>query len=173
MNTTTSLLLRRRIAPLLVLAGLLACAFPARALCVAVCSCNATVTNVVFSPYQPLANANVDSTGTVRVSCGGLLGLLIPATLSLSVGTGTGYTARALASGSARLAYNLYDSSSFTTIVGDGTGGSSTLSGGVLISALGVVTPQVWTLYGRIPGGQLTALPGSYADTVLVTVTYQ
>ena len=164
---------RRRLAGLLVLVALGAASMPANALCVVACSCNATVTNVVFSPYQPFAGSNVDSTGTVRLTCGGALGLLIPATLSLSVGAGTGYTARALASGSNKLSYNLYSSSGYTTIVGDGTGGSSTLSGGVLIDALGVVTPQVWTLYGRIPGGQSTVIPGAYADTLLVTVTYQ
>ena len=169
----TSLRALRRFAALVALVALGGLSTSANALCIGVCTCNASVTNVLFSNYDPLSSGNIDSTGTVKVTCGGLVGLLIPATLSLSIGSGTTYSTRTMTAGSDKLSYNLYSSSSYTTVVGDGTGSSSTLSGGVAIDVAGIVTPQVWTLYGRIPGGQRTAVPGAYSDTLVVTVSYQ
>ena len=43
----------------------------------------------------------------------------------------------------------------------------------VEVSALATYRPpQVTTIYGRIPGAQISTRPGTYADTVGVTLTY-
>lgn len=146
---------------------------PAHALCLApLCTCTVSTTSIVFSTYDPLSSGNVDNAGNVRIGCGGTLGLLVPFNIALSVGTGNSYSDRAMASGSNRIAYNLYTDSNRTIIWGDGTSGTGLPSGGVLLDLLGLGTPINFPIYGRIPGGQTAAVPGAYQDNLVITVTY-
>lgn len=46
------------------------------------------------------------------------------------------------------------------------------VSGSIQLSVLGSAAPVTHTVYGRIPSGQTTTVPGAYADTITVTVTY-
>jgi len=144
----------------------------ANALCTGICSCSASVAAIVFAPYNPLVASTDDSAGTVQVSCSGVAGLLIPYTISLGAGTSGSVADRKMASGANRLSYNVYTSTAYSTVVGGGAGGGSTLSGSIALNILGLSTPQQWTLYGRIPGGQQTVVPGAYADTLILTLTY-
>ncbi|HEY0954197.1 MAG TPA: spore coat U domain-containing protein [Roseateles sp.] len=158
---------------LVLLLTLLAWCGPARALCLpAVCSCGVTTTNVAFGSYNPLAFGNTDSTGSVRVQCGGVAGLLIPFNIAISAGGSGSYVNRRMKSGINTLAYNLYTDASYTTIWGDGSAASQLISAGVTLDVLGLSPAQTFWVYGRIPGRQLTAVPGSYADTINVTLTY-
>lgn len=159
---------------LLALLGLLlAFTSPAQALCLpAVCSCGVVTTNVAFGSYSPLAFGNTDTTGSVKVSCGGVVGLLIPFNIAISAGSGGSYANRSMASGAHKLAYNLYTDSSCATVWGDGSAATQLISAGVLLDALGLSPAQTFWVYGRIPGRQLTAVPGSYSDTISVTLTY-
>ena len=145
----------------------------ANALCILACSCNTTITNVVFSPYNPLSASNDDSTGSIKVSCGGVVGLLIPVTVTVGTGSSNSFTTRQMVSGANKLAYNLYTSVLYSQVLGDGSSGTGTLNGSVALDVLGVATPQTWTIYGRIPGSQSTVVPGTFADTLVVTLTYQ
>ena len=147
----------------------------AHALCTLLCTCvvNTTTTSVVFSPHNPLAASNNDSTGNVQVQCSGTAGLLIPYTVAVSAGGGASINARSMASGASKLFYNIYTTNSRTTVLGDGSGGSAVLSGSITLSALGLAPAQNWPIYGRIPGGQTGVAPGVYSDTLVVTVTYQ
>lgn len=146
---------------------------PARALCLPVaCSCTTSTTNVAFGNYNPFAFGNTDSTGSVRVSCGGVAGLLIPFNIAISAGSSGSFAGRTLKNGSRTLAYNLYTGASYATVWGDGTGGSQVVAGSVTLDLLGLSPAQTFTVYGRLPGRQLTAAPGSYADTLNVTLTY-
>lgn len=152
---------------------LLAWSGPARALCLpAVCSCGVTTTNVAFGTYNPLAFGNTDSTGSVRVSCGGVAGLLIPFNIAISPGGGGSYGGRRMSSGAHHLSYNLYTDASYTTIWGDGSASSQLINAGVTLDVLGLSPAQTFWIYGRLPGRQLTAVPGVYADTINVTLTY-
>jgi spore coat protein U-like protein len=45
------------------------------------------------------------------------------------------------------------------------------MTGGALVSATGNGADQTFTIYGRVPA-QTTPAPGTYTDTVTVTVTY-
>ena len=63
------------------------------------------------------------------------------------------------------LSYSLYSDSGRTTNWGNVTG--SWMSG----TGTGTGTAQNLTVYGRIPASQ-SALIGSYADTVTVTITF-
>lgn len=152
-------------------AGLLGCS-AAHALCTLACSCNVTTTSLAFAAHNPLAAANNDSTGRVRVSCGGVAGLAIPVTIALGAGTSGTMATRQMANGAARLNYNVYTSSGYSTVWGDGSGASTTVSGSLLLDALGLSPPLDFTVYGRIPGSQGGVAPGTYRDTLVVTLTY-
>lgn len=145
----------------------------AHALCLpAVCSCTTTTTNLLFGNYNPLAFGNTDTTGSVTVKCGGVAGLLIPFTIELGKGGGTSATNRRLAFSTYQLSYNLYSDTTYTSIWGDGNAATTLVSGSVTLDALGLSPGVTYTVYGRIPGRQLTAAPGVYTDSVTVTVTY-
>ena len=163
---------KRLLILLLLCLGSLASA-PARALCITgVCSCTTTTSNVTFGNYSPMAFGTTDTTGNIKVNCGVVAGLLIPFSIAFSTGTSGSFTTRTLRNGANILNYNLYLDSAYTTIWGDGTGGTQVLNGSVLLDVLGLSPPQVFWIYGRIPGRQLTAVPGPYADSINVTLTY-
>lgn len=134
----------------------------------AVCSVNAT--SVGFGSYNPLSSVHTDTTGTVTVTCSGLLNLLVSYEILLSRGGAGSYTPRRMSSGSNTLNYNLYTNIARTTIWGDNTGGSSRVTGSMLVQLL-VPNSQNHTVYGRIPAQQNAAV-GVYADTITVTVNY-
>jgi spore coat protein U-like protein len=68
-----------------------------------------------------------------------------------------------LVNGAATVNYNLYTASNYTTIWGN--------AGGALVNSTGNGADQLFTIYGRVPA-QTTPAPGTYTDTVTVTVTY-
>ncbi|WP_077033757.1 spore coat U domain-containing protein [Pelomonas sp. KK5] len=158
---------------LLVLFLLLSAALPARALCVLpLCTCTLTTANVAFGSYNPMSFSPTDSTGSVSVSCGGVAGLLIPMTVAISTGSSGSYGTRKLRSGANTLDYNLYTDASYTTILGDGSGATQLANLSLLLDVLGLAPAQTVWVYGRIPARQLAAVPGVYADTINVTLTY-
>lgn len=145
----------------------------ASALCTLLCSCTVSTSGVAFGTYNPLSAAAVTANGNVRVTCGGVLGLLVPYQIALSKGANAGnFSPRQMASGVKRLNYNLFTDGTYATVWGDGTGGTQTVSGSVSVVLLGG-TSQDNTVYGRMPGSQTTVAPGTYNDTIQVTVTYQ
>jgi spore coat protein U-like protein len=107
-------------------------------------------------------NANIDTTSPLKVQCTNTT----PYTVSLDKGTSSGgtITQRKLINGSATINYNIYTDSPGGTLWGDGTTGVS-------LGGTGNGAEQTITIYGRIPA-QTTAAPGTYGDTVTVTVTY-
>lgn len=145
---------------------------PAHALCTITCACAVSTTNLQFGLLNPLSSANTDSAGNVRVSCGGIAGLLIPYRVDLTKGNGPSYTGRRMSSGANTLAYNLYQDSNRQILWGDGTGNSQTLNGGILLDVLGLSPPVDHAVHGRIPGSQTTVVPGVYGDSISVTLTY-
>lgn len=158
---------------LLALLSLLLACTGAQALCLpAVCSCTLVTTHVAFGTYNPLAFGNTDSTGTIKVDCGGVAGLLIPFNIAISTGNGASYANRRMKSGANQLAYNLYTDASYTSVWGDGSGASQLVSSGVTLDVAGLAPAQNFHVYGRIPGRQLTTIPGAYSDTISVTLTY-
>lgn len=151
---------------------LLAAPPPASALCTLTCSCSVSTTPVAFGGYDPLSGAPQDATGNVRVTCGGVLGLLVPFDIALDGGSfGAGSSPRQMASGANRLSYDLYTSAAHTVLWGDGSGAGQVVTGSVTIILLGGTSAD-HAIYGRIPGGQTSVPPGSYGDVVTVTVTY-
>lgn len=140
-------------------------------------SCVVASVPVAFSSYNPLSGATVTSSGTVVLTCTGVtvLGLTsinVDYTVVLSTGGATSFSPRQLAWLTNRLNYNLYKDASYSQIWGDGTGGSTTVTGGIHQSGLLVTSVTVnIPVYASIPASQ-NVPSGAYTDTVTVTVNY-
>jgi len=123
-------------------------------------TCIAAATTVAFGT---VAFAAVNSSGTVSVICNGTASF----TVTLSTGGSGSFSPRKMSSGANKLNYNLYKDSAHTQIWGDGTGGTVTNA-----SSLGASGgTKSFTAFGQVPAQALPA-PGSYTDTITVTVSY-
>ena len=120
--------------------------------------CTLSALGLTFGNYDVFNSADTDVAGTITVSCQSATSYSI----SLSTGSGS-LLARRLTNGPYQLAYNLFTDPQRVTIWGDGTSGTTTVSG----SGTGGSYP----VYGRIPAAQ-NAYVGSYSDTIVITVTY-
>ena len=111
---------------------------------------------------QGVLSANVDQTSTIQVTCTNTT----PYNIGLNAGTGTGATVatRKMTSGANTVNYTLYSNSGRTTVWGN-TVSTDTVAG------TGNGSTQSYTVYGRVPA-QTSPVPGTYADTITVTVTY-
>lgn len=162
--------IRRPVQAGLAAAGI-ATAAPAWALCLKpLCACTVATTSMSFGSINPLGPP-VDSTGTVRVTCGGVAGLLIPYRVDIGPGHGGQITARRMSSGAHTLNYGVYQDAGRATVWGD-PGAGTPLNANILLNVLGWAPTAVHTVYGRIPSGQVGTVPGVYSDTLTVTVTY-
>lgn len=125
-----------------------------------------SATNVAFGNYNPGSVSDDTATGTIVVRCQGSPFNTLPAfTIDLSTGGSGTYTARRMLLGLSQLLYNLYTTSGYTTIWGNGTGSTAN------VSSAGGANTMNFTVYGRIPTGQFVTA-GNYTDTITVTVTY-
>jgi spore coat protein U-like protein len=73
-------------------------------------------------------------------------------------------------SGTNTLQYNLFTTVALAQVFGDGSGGTGTVAG----TGLGVATANSVQVFGQVPDSATNqaAVPGSYTDTITVTVTY-
>lgn len=135
------------------------------------CTCTVSATGHDFGIYDAIQRTAVTSNSTVTVRCVALvLSVAVSYEILLSTGSSGSYGQRQMASGGNTLGYNLHTNSSRTTVWGDGTGGTQTVTDGYLLQLLFPVTRH-YTVYGRIDGGQ-NAAAGSYSDVITVTVLY-
>jgi len=134
--------------------------FTTQATIVASCTINSAST-LNFGSIGVLI-ANVDQTSTLQVQCTNTT----PYNIGLDVGTGTGATVavRKMTSGPNTVNYSIYSDSGRATVWGN-TVGTDT------VAATGSGASQIYTVYGRVTA-QTTPAPGTYNDTVTVTVTY-
>jgi spore coat protein U-like protein len=111
---------------------------------------------------QGVLAANVPGTSTIAVQCTNTT----PYNIGLDVGLGTGATVavRKMTSGGATVNYSMYSDSGHTTVWG-------TTIGTDTVAATGTGAAQNYTVYGLVPP-QSTPAPGTYTDTITVTVTY-
>jgi spore coat protein U-like protein len=158
-------------ATLRLVAGLAMLCLPG--LAAAVVSCTATTSGVAFGIYDPLSPTPTTSTGGITVNCTLLSGAAVNNATSvyLSAGTSGSYAARTMISGTSSLRYNIYFSPSYQQVWGNGTGGSYYGVATLPLSPSSPTQSAIGTFYGQIPAGQDVA-PGSYSDTIVVTVNY-
>jgi len=134
--------------------------FAVQATVTATCTINSAST-LNFGSVGVLAS-NEDQSSTIQVTCTNTT----PYNIGLDAGVGTGATVavRKLTSGGATINYSLYTSNAYSTVWGN-TVGTDTQTG------TGNGSAQSYTVFGRIPP-QTSPAPGSYTDTITVTVTY-
>jgi spore coat protein U-like protein len=139
----------------------------------AAATCTISATGPVFGTYDPFNASATVANGSVTASCTWTGGGSTTLNLVASYGTGNSgsYPNRYMLSGVNRLNYNIYFESSFATIRGNGTAGTQTGQATVTVSSANRTANATGTLFGRIPAGQ-DAVPGSYTDTIIVTLTY-
>ncbi|WP_020649845.1 Csu type fimbrial protein [Solimonas variicoloris] len=132
-------------------------------------SCSASTSAVSFGNYSPFSSVDLDTTGTVTVTCTALLSIAVNYTIKLGPGVSGSFNPRRLSTGPYTLNYNLYTNSTRTSVWGDGTGSTQTVSDGYALGLL--IVTRNYTVYGRLPARQ-NAASGVYSDTVVVTVEY-
>ena len=138
--------------------------FPFTTTATVINNCLVSATNVNFGTAPGVLSSAVTATGNITATCSNNHSY----TIALNQGStsGASLTDRRMAgSGAAVVHYELYTSSGYTTVWGDGTSGTGTVSG------TGNNSAQSYTVYGRVPA-QSPAAGGSYSDTITVTVTY-
>jgi spore coat protein U-like protein len=129
--------------------------------------CNVTATSVNFGAYDVFVTAPDDSTGTITILCDRNTN---PVRTSISASPNSGgfnpRQMRRISGAGLRLNYNLFTNAARTTIWGDGTSGTSTVSSNARRNR-----PVTLTIYGRIPAGQDVVI-GLYNETLVVTIAY-
>ena len=124
-------------------------------------SCTISTTSVSFGTYSVFSPTPTQSTGSVRYNC--TIGLFIA--VELGTGSSASYAARTLQNGPATLDYNLYLDSGYSTVWGDGSGGTGRITHLITLFA------NTRTVYARLPA--LQDVPaGAYADSVTATVIW-
>jgi spore coat protein U-like protein len=136
-------------------------------------SCTASAGGIAFGIYNPLSAIANTSTGTLQVTCNGrgTGSANVTVNVTLSAGLSGSYANRKMSSGVNGLNYNIFWSTAYNQIVGDGSGGSFAGTAGPFVVPAGSSNFATGTFYGRIPASQDVA-PGSYSDVITVTVTY-
>ena len=112
---------------------------------------------------QGVLVANVDRQADIAVQCTNNTTFNVG--LDAGAGSGATVTTRKMTSGAAAtINYSLYTDAGRTTVWGNTVGTNTVSSSGTGMS-------QTFTVYGRVPP-QTTPAPGTYTDTITVTVTY-
>jgi len=127
-------------------------------------NCTVSTSALDFGNVDTISGSNVDGTGGLSVTCTN--GTDWTASAGVGAGTGASFASRKMTGGANLLDYNLYTTSGYATVWGDGTGSTATIGG------TGSGSAQAVTVYGRVGSGQTSVPAGAYADTVAVTITY-
>ena len=129
-------------------------------------SCSVAATALAFGNYTP-GTGGLSVNSTVNVKC--TSGTTFAVALDKGTTAGGLISQRLMANGANTLQYNLYTAAAFGTIFGDGTTGVTAPGTGV---GLGTAVPI--TVFGNLPDNATNqgVVPGAYADTIGVTVTY-
>jgi len=121
--------------------------------------CIVSATALGFGNYTGAVNS---AQSTVTVTCTNSTTYTVG--LGPGLASGATVTTRQMQNGAALLNYGLFSDAAWTTNWGN-------TSGTNWVSKTGTGAAQNITVYGQIPAGQYVT-PGSYADTIAVTVTY-
>jgi spore coat protein U-like protein len=147
------------------LAGTATGSFQVNATVISSCTVSGALLNF-GSSIDPLAAASpLDATSSLTVQCTNTTPYSVSLNAGLNAGSATAFSNRRMVSGAHTLGYQLYTDNGRSTVWGDGTSSSSTNSG------TGTGSSQTLTIYGRVPSLS-GVVPGTYADTVTVTISY-
>jgi spore coat protein U-like protein len=141
--------------------------------------CTPANNTINFGAYDILGGAILDGTGSFTITCtasgGGPAATTVLYTARLDV---TPIRQMAPPSGADRISYNIYTDALRSQVWGNGSGGTVTITGTLIVPRDGSATSAPRTYYGRIsPGGQdvSAASPGPpptiYSQSLTITVT--
>jgi len=137
--------------------------------------CSVSVTPVNFGAYDILSGFDTVSTGSARVSCTreptDSPSVRVTYTVTASTGSSNSFAGRTLRGPADTLAYNLYTTSNYTTIWGNGSNATQAFSGGFTVNQGNPTRTASHTVYGRITKLQDVG-SGNYSDNITVTVTF-
>ena len=124
-------------------------------------NCTVSATAVNFGSSGPITS-NVDASGTVSVACTNAT----PYAVALNGGNAgaSDPTQRKMSKGTESITYGLYQNPARSQPWGSTSGGNT-------VGGSGSGSGQALTVYGRV-ASQTTPSPGTYTDSVVVTVTY-
>ena len=125
-------------------------------------TCQVISANTLSFGTQGLLTANIDASSTFVVYCTN--GTTYNVGLDDGTTTGGTITTRLLINGATTVQYKMFSNSGRTTNWGN-TVGTDTVAG------TGTGANQTMTIYGRVLS-QTTPAPGTYTDTVTITITY-
>jgi spore coat protein U-like protein len=136
--------------------------FPFEANATVTNNCNITATNVAFASTGLLSNA-LSAAGALSVQCTNGDAYRI----SLDGGSSTNVGARTMqrSGGGGAVGYQLYLDSQDKTAWGDGSAGTT------MVTGTGSGAAQIIPVYGVVPV-QGTPAPGTYSDTITATISF-
>jgi spore coat protein U-like protein len=144
----------------------------------AVCNLSATTTDIAFGAIPAFTASAVNASGSVSLTCNRGAVVTMAVGNGLNYGLGLSGTARAMASGSDYISYQIFQpniSGTTTNCTGASTAWGS---GGAAFTATGLYSgsggPRTILLCGQVAAAPLDgyAAGATYADTVAVTATY-
>lgn len=139
--------------------------FQVNATVVSACTVTGSLLNF-GSSIDPLSAAvPLDASSQLTVQCTNTTPYSVALSAGLNAGGAANFASRTMKNGTYSMAYQLYTDSARSTVWGDGTASSSPVTG------TGSGSSQTLTIHGRIPSLS-GAVPGTYTDTVTVTITY-
>ena len=131
-------------------------------------ACHVAVTPIRFGAYNPLSPFPDRADGYLVYNCSAPVRI----TIALGLGHGGSPDPRLMVGGrstrGSALDYGLYLDPAGTLLWGDGSGGTQPYRALVARPNVNVAVP----IFARLPGHQLGAPVGAYADSLLVTITY-
>lgn len=133
-------------------------------------TCSASLSNINFSSVSPFGG-DVDVSATLNYSCT-ITSILSSSRIRMCFSIGAGaqgagnFDPRQMTSGANLLYFNLYKDSGRSLIWGTRSNSYGSVGATLEIGALlGSATASgSFTVYGRVPSGQTTAVPGSYSN---------
>jgi spore coat protein U-like protein len=136
--------------------------------------CTVATSGVAFGAYDATLASPTDSVGNITVRCNHVGGgaQKTSYTVALSAGSSGDFARRTMRAGKSTLDYNLFSSATRTQVWGNGSSGSTLVGGSLLVNpGKFTINEIVHPIYGRIPPQQ-SPEPGSYSDTVLITLSF-
>ena len=139
-------------------------------------TCGASTAGLAFGAYNLLSPSPLTANATVRITCSlqpsdGPAQRVVAFPITLSQGWSNSFATRQMGSGANRLNYNVFTTNTYTTVWGDGSGGTQVLGVSFTLNPAFPTRFRDLTGYGRVPALQDVAA-GSYQDALLVTLTF-
>lgn len=135
----------------------------------AAASCSVASVSVPFGSYNPFRLSHTDTNGNIAVTCTGVSGELVTLSIALSAGGSGTPGLRRMRNGSGSLSYNLYTTTTRTTVWGDGNAGTLLATDSFALSGTHVM--RDYPVYGRTFARQNVPV-GAYSDSIVVTLNF-